>query len=136
MDETTKFKLEDVSGLRFMAKTVDMEGQNVLTVSGEIDAHSSPQFKQAVRGVLDEAEQHLVIDMSNVNRMDSDGFGVLIFAMKRLSPSGGTINLVGCNSTIRRILHDTHLDMIISFHQNMDDAMEAISVLVYGDSNK
>ncbi len=106
---------------------VELNGTKVLYLSGAIDAYSLPLFKEAMTEMLDQVDRNLTIDMHNVIYMDSSGFGVLITAIKRLIPKAGTINLVGCSPSIGRLMHITHLDTIISLHQNMADAMKAIS---------
>ena len=112
--------------LFFESAEVDIQGIKVLKLSGEIDIYSAPKFRSAVMHILDEDELHLIIDMQNVRYMDSSGFAILVTAIKRLSPNGGTMSLVGCTSTINRMLHVIHLDSIISLYQNMDDAMESL----------
>jgi anti-sigma B factor antagonist len=109
------------------SKVVEMQGHKVLTVSGEIDAYSAPQFKLAVMNILDETDQHLIVDMHNIRYMDSSGFAILLSALKRLSPTGGSLHLIGCTPTINRLLEITKLSSIMALHQNMNDAMEALS---------
>jgi|GEM_PF-73178 len=106
---------------------VEVKGMKVLHLSGHIDTYSLPLFRESMAQMLDEVEHNLIIDMHNVKYMDSSGFGVLISAIKRLIPKAGTINLIGSSSAICRLMHITHLDTIISLHQNIDDAIKAIS---------
>jgi anti-sigma B factor antagonist len=116
-----------MENIRLETQIVEVQGHKVLNLSGEIDVYSAPQFKQAVVSILDGAQQHLIVDMHNVRYMDSSGFGILLSAVKRLRPNGGTVNLIGCASSIDRVLHITKLDAIFALHQNMDEVMKAIS---------
>jgi len=109
------------------SQTVDFQGHAVLNVSGEIDAYSAPQFRQAVMEILDKNDHYLIVDMHNVRYMDSSGFAILLSAMKRISPTGGTVHLVGCTPTIDRLLKITKLSSIMAIHQDIDDAVQALS---------
>ena len=98
----------------------------VLVVSGEIDVFTAPLFKQAVVNLVAEGHRHLFLDMREVLFMDSSGFGALLGATKRLRPEGGSLNLIGCNRTMQRMLHLTRLDTILGMFETEEEAMAAI----------
>jgi len=112
---------------RIGSQVVEMQGHRILVLSGEIDVYSSPQFKQAIISILDGDEQHLIIDMQEVTYMDSTGLSILTSVVKRISPNGRTVNLVGCKPHIERVLHITKISTFIALHQNTEDALKAIS---------
>jgi anti-sigma B factor antagonist len=94
----------------------------VLVVTGEIDVFTAPLFKQAVVNLVAAGHRHLFLDLSGVTFMDSSGFGALLGATKRLRPDGGTLNLIGCNRTIKRMLHLTRLDTILGLYETKEEA--------------
>ena len=98
----------------------------VLVVAGEIDVFTAPLFKQAVVNLVAEGHRHLFLDMREVQFMDSSGFGALLGATKRLRPDGGSLNLIGCNRTIQRMLHLTRLDTILGVFENEKEAMAVV----------
>jgi len=98
----------------------------VLVVAGEIDVFTAPLFKQAVVNLVAEGHRHLFLDMREVLFMDSSGFGALLGATKRLRPEGGSLNLIGCNRTMQRMLHLTRLDTILGMFDTEEEAMAAI----------
>ena len=95
----------------------------VLVVAGEIDVFTAPLFKQAVVNLVAEGHRHLFLDMREVSFMDSSGFGALLGATKRLRPEGGSLNLIGCNKTIQRMLHLTRLDTILGVYETEEAAV-------------
>ena len=101
----------------------------VLDVDGEIDIYTTPQFKEAVAGVIEEGRRGIIINMSRVSYMDSSGFGTLLSATKRLRALNGSLHLVGCNDAISRMLQITRLNTIFGVHPTERDALDAI----YGD---
>jgi len=98
----------------------------ILVVAGEIDVFTAPLFKQAIVNVVAEGHRHLLIDMSAVSFMDSSGFGALLGATKRLRPEGGSLNLIGCNRTIQRMLHLTRLDTILGVFDTLEAVLQSI----------
>jgi len=107
-------------------KIENIQGHYMLFVSGDIDVHTAVQFKQAVTSILDVTERHLIIDIHNVEYMDSSGLGILAYAVKRLSHNSGTVNLVGCNPRIDNILYITQMSAFVRLHETMDDAINAL----------
>lgn len=113
--------------MRFEFQIAEIQGHRVLVVSGEIDVYTSPQFKLAVMSVLNDNVHELIINMHNIKYLDSSGLGILIFTTRRPSPDKVAVHLVGCNSTVVRVLQIMKLTSIITLHDNMDDALKALS---------
>jgi anti-sigma B factor antagonist len=106
----------------------------VLVVAGEIDVFTAPLFKQAVVNLVAEGHRHLFLDMREVTFMDSSGFGALLGATKRLRPEGGSLNLIGCNRMIQRMLHLTRLDTILGVFPHEEEAMANVQDSPSGSS--
>jgi len=117
----------NVNNSRLDSQIVENQGHKILVLSGVIDIYTALQLKQTYIGVLDGTEQHLIVDIHNVGYMDSTGLGILISIAKRLSPKGGTLHLVGCNSKIKHMLYVTNVSWFVPLHQSVDEAIEAIS---------
>lgn len=114
-----------MEGIRLETELSEIGGMKVLDVAGEIDVYTAPQFKDAVNGIINSGEKHLVINMAKVTYMDSSGFGTLLSAIKRLRPQGGSVNLVQCNSAIDRILRITRLNTVFATYDDVADAVKA-----------
>lgn len=116
-----------LESIRLETSTREIDGVKVLDVTGEIDVYTAPQFKEAVNGILESGQKHLIINMAGVTYMDSSGFGTLLSATKRLRPQGGTVNLVKCNSSIDRILRITRLNTIFGTYDSVEEAIGAVA---------
>jgi len=103
-----------------------VSGYPVLRVVGEIDLYTAAEFKSAIARLIDSGTKHLIVDLSNVSYMDSGGFGVLLGAVRRIRPQGGTVTLVGCTGSISRILSITRLDTIFNLCSNVEEAVERV----------
>jgi len=121
------FKPTSVDELKFNSHITEIQGHRVITLTGELDLFSAPQFQQFIAGFLDGTEQNLIIDMHKVTYIDSTGISTLVSVLKRISPDGGTVNLVGCTPSINHILSVTKISNYVALHQNIDDALRALS---------
>lgn len=104
-------------------------GLPVIEVMGEIDLHTVPMFKRVLTDTLDHGHHDLLVDMRKVSYMDSSGFGTLLGVTKRVRPDGGSVNLIGCNEAIQRMLKITRLNTVFGL---FDTEEEALSVLRNG----
>jgi stage II sporulation protein AA (anti-sigma F factor antagonist) len=79
-----------------------VSGAIVLTVDGELDILSSPMLRAA----LDEfgAGDHVVIDCSEVEFMDSTGLNLIVVHAKRLLEIGGSLRLRNASPAVRHVL--------------------------------
>lgn len=91
----------------------------VLTVAGELDIATAPQLLAAVRDVIAEAPDLLVMDLDEVTFLDSTGLGVLISAHRR----GGRLVLVCHNRACLRVLEITALSRVFTFAPTVEDAL-------------
>lgn len=98
-----------------------------IDVSGEIDLYTAPQFKRALADTIDDGHRHIVVNLKQVSYMDSSGFGTLLGATKRVRPEGGSVNLVGCNDAIHRMLRITRLNTVFGIFDDEDSAVRALN---------
>ncbi len=91
--------------------TGDLGSDGVMvSVSGEIDLFTTPEFKEEVARALSSGAETFVIDLTRATFMDSSSLGVLIGAHRRMTRRGGRL-LVACDQpAILKILRVTGLD--------------------------
>lgn len=80
--------------------------------SGELDIAGGP----TLRSTLDEARQaglDVVVDLTDLEFIDSSGLGVLVGAHKDAAEQGRTISLRGANGAVAKVLRITGLTDVI-----------------------
>lgn len=83
-----------------------VEEENLLVnFSGELDHHTA----KYVREKIDEAYEsknvkHIVIDLNELNFMDSSGIGLLMGRYKIVSKNNGSLSLTNVSSRVEKIL--------------------------------
>jgi anti-sigma B factor antagonist len=123
LSEVQALRIEDV---RIKLDLNEVSSIPVVTVTGEIDVCTAPEFKSVVNKAIFTGAQNLIVDLTDVSYMDSSGFGTLLGATKRIKPRGGSVNLVGCSEAIERMLKITRLDTIFGMFPRVDDAVQGI----------
>ena len=102
----------------------DAGSYHVLRPSGELDAYTVAQFREAL---ADHATAgRLVVDLCGVPFMDSAGLGALIGGIRRIRENEGRV-AVFCNvPTLIRLLHTTGFDRIVPVAETLEAAAGAL----------
>jgi anti-sigma B factor antagonist len=101
------------------------ETVGVVTLEGEIDIYSSPQFKEVLLKGIEEGATRVVIDLSDVTFIDSTALGVLVRGAKRVRPRNGSLDIICVDENIIRILEITGLDRVFGVHPSRAEALKA-----------
>ncbi|HEV3408582.1 MAG TPA: STAS domain-containing protein [Gaiellaceae bacterium] len=101
-------------------------GAYVISLSGEVDLYTAPDFKQQLLEVIGEGGKDVVIDFSNTTFIDSTTLGVLVGGVKRLRPNGGQLSLVCADRNITKIFEITGLDKVFPIYESRDEAVAQI----------
>jgi len=98
-------------------------GCPVLKLAGEVDAYTCPQFREALIRSLDAEGADLVLDMQDVEYIDSNGLGALVGALKRASEKNGHISIVCSNPQVTKVFRITGLVKVFDMHTSLDEAL-------------
>jgi anti-sigma B factor antagonist len=101
---------------------------HVVTVRGEIDLFTAPEFKQHVSAPIDAGVPHVVVDLSGTTFIDSSSLGVLIGAHRRLKLRGGSLVIVCETEPIIKTFRITGLDGVFTLVSSLDDALNGDAV--------
>ncbi len=76
-----------------------------LRVAGEVDGYSASQLRDRLRTLIDEPGTDLVVlDLAELDFIDSSGLGVLAGAHRRMRSKGGELRLRSPSSGTRKVL--------------------------------
>ena len=104
-----------------------LPGATVIVVSGEIDVHTAPELRERLSTLIERGTYRLILDMEDVEFLDSTGLGVLIGGLKRIRAHDGSIDIVCTQSRILRIFDITRLDKVFDIYDTVGDAQAARS---------
>ena len=102
------------------------EGAYVISLSGEVDLYTAPEFKAQLLDVIAKGGKRIVVDFTDTTFIDSTTLGVLVGGVKRLRPNGGQLTLVCSDQNITKIFEITGLDKVFPIHATRAEAVETI----------
>ena len=75
----------------------------MLNFTGQLDAYSEKQFTAYINEVLASNQLSVVIDLTNIDFIDSCGLGAMVQAAKKCSESKRAFNVVGNPRVVQTI---------------------------------
>jgi anti-sigma B factor antagonist len=99
----------------------------LISLAGDFDLHSGPEFERRVLEALGRSATDLLIDLSEVSFIDSTTIGILMRTRKRLAPLGGRVLVVTSDRNILRLFEITALDRMFEIYSRRTDALEEIN---------
>jgi anti-sigma B factor antagonist len=99
------------------------DGTYVISLTGEVDLYTAPEFKQQLLDVISEGGKEVVVDFSDTTFIDSTTLGVLVGGVKRLRTLDGRLSLVCSDRNITKIFEITGLDRVFTIYPTRDEAL-------------
>jgi anti-sigma B factor antagonist len=108
-----------------LVPTARLEGVVLFaTACGSIDLHNSPDFRDALLSLLATAKpKNLVLNMVQVEYMDSSAIAVLVESLRKLRAGGGKLYLVAPQARVRSVFEIARLDSIFQIIRTEADAL-------------
>ncbi len=104
--------------------TRHVDGVTVLDLSGRITlGEGSVQLRDAVRDLLSKGQKEILLNLADVNYIDSSGIGELVSAFTAVRNQGGELKLLKLTKKVHDLLQITKLYTVFDIK---DDEAEAI----------
>ncbi|WP_210367156.1 anti-sigma factor antagonist [Bacillus sp. REN3] len=107
--------------------TIDVkETESVLTVkvNGEIDAYTAPKLRETLFPMSEKEGVKMVVDLSEVNYMDSTGLGVFVGVFKNIRAHNGEFKIIGLSDRLQRLFEITGLSDIIDINSQIEGGVQ------------
>ena len=98
----------------------------VISLAGEVDLYTAPEFKQQLLEVIAEGGRQVVIDFTSATFIDSTTLGVLVSGVKRLRTNDGQLSLICSDRNITKIFEITGLDRVFTIYPSREEAVATI----------
>lgn len=107
-----------------MQLSSDMQnGTLVVTVDEpRIDAAIAIQFKDRMRSATEQGKARVVLNLANVDFIDSSGLGAIVAAMKQLGQQR-RLDLSCLNPNVDKVFRLTRMDTVFRIHDTLGDAL-------------
>lgn len=70
------------------------ENCQIFRLTGLLDAFSEPNFRKVLGKFVDEGPSHIILDLSQIDFVDSSGLGALVQLVKKAQTAGGSVQVV------------------------------------------
>lgn len=111
--------------LRVSADELDPSTQ-VIAVTGEIHVSTAPEFSRLLNDVIGAGKTQVVLDLADVDFIDSTGLSVLLNGLRRVTRRGGRMAIVCTNPTVLRLFVITRLDSTFEIVATREQALRAV----------
>lgn len=105
-----------------LASKTEEQLRIVSVQDSRIDAAVAIEFKDAMRQETDGGPELVVLDLSQVDFIDSSGLGAIVAAMKHMGQER-KLALAGLTPTVERVFKLTRMDSVFSVFPTLEGAL-------------
>ena len=106
--------------------TTERDNVVVLSLKGRLDFSSSTSLKERVGEMMNEGRRHFVINMAQVDFINSSGLGTLVSVLKEVRLAKGRMVLANLGTYVQEIFEITQLSHIFEICESEEEAMTAV----------
>jgi anti-sigma B factor antagonist len=99
-------------------------GRTILSVKeGRLDAHNSGELKDRILKTLEEGNRNLIIDLGDVQFIDSSGLGALLSGYKNANLRSSAFALANLQPRVRSMFELTRLHRVFEIYPGLQEAI-------------
>lgn len=106
-------------------QTVKIDEYAIVTISGRIDATTSPELEDELLKLIDDGTNYVILDMADVPYLSSAGLRILLLAVKQLY-SNGQLGLCNLQESVLEIIEMAGFSNFMSIFDTRQEAAEKI----------
>ena len=105
-----------------------LDGVTIVDCSGRITlGEGSVTLRDTVRELLSKGQKKILLNLADVNYIDSSGIGELVSAFTTARNQGGELKLLNLTKKVHDLLQITKLYTVFDVHDNEASAVRAFS---------
>ena len=98
----------------------------ILDISGDVDFANSLEARQSLLDAVRESRSHrVVVNLSQVQYIDSSGVASLVEALKASRDLGSRFILFGLRPSVREVFQLSRLNTVFEIYDNEEEALAA-----------
>jgi len=79
------------------------EDLSIISLEGYLDAHTAPQFEQAVQSEVDAGRYRIIVSCEKLTYISSAGLGVFMSFIEEIREKGGDIKICGLIPKVKQV---------------------------------
>ncbi len=98
----------------------------ITLIDRRVYLNRSEQFRDEIHQFLQRGDRKVIVDLSNVNVMNSVGLGVLIALQNRLQQQQGCVKITGLRPLMKDIFARMRLEELLDIEADVQAALESL----------
>lgn len=112
--------------MSFKATARDVNGITVVDISGRITlGEGSAMLREMVRDMITKQHKRILLNLGDVNYIDSSGIGELVSGFTTVKSSGGELKLLNLTKKVHDLLQITKLYTVFEVHNDERSALSS-----------
>lgn len=111
------------------------DGVLVADLKGPLTAGGEEKLRQAINEYVAYGHQKVLLNLSDVSRIDSTGVGELVASIKLVERFGGAVKLVRIHPRVRHILDLSRILPVLDFYDTTSEALDSFLDVASDDTN-
>ena len=112
--------------MSFRATPRETSGVTIIDVSGRITlGEGSAMLREMVRDLLGKGQKRIILNLGDVNYIDSSGIGELVSGYTTVKNQGGEVKLLNLTKKVHDLLQITKLYTVFDVHNDEHAAVNS-----------
>lgn len=111
--------------MRGTREVKEKENCQIFRLTGLLDAFSEPTFRKVLSACIEEGPSHVILDLAQIDFVDSSGLGALVQLVKKAQTAGGSLQIV-TNARVTQTVKLVRLEKFLSLKPSVEIALESI----------
>ena len=108
------------------SSTRQVDGVTIVDLSGRITlGEGSVILRDTVRDLLTKGQKKILLNLGDVNYIDSSGIGELVSAFTTVRNQGGELKLLNLSKNVRNLLQVTRLYTVFDVQEDLHQAVKS-----------
>ena len=99
---------------------------HIIDVEGEMDLYNAYKLKELSISLLEQKISRIIINLQDVDYMDSSGIGALIFICSTIKKQNLKLALTNIHGSVKKVIELTKLTSYFPIGETMDDALKMV----------
>jgi anti-sigma B factor antagonist len=101
---------------------IDAAGYVTILPRGKFNLVAAPPVRSRIDDLVRHGRTHVVVDLGEVEFIDSSGLGALVGGLKSTRQAGGDLRIARAGEQVLAVLKLTNLDRILAPYPSAEDA--------------
>ena len=90
-----------------------------------VDSNMAPEFKKELLGHIVQDSPNMIIDLHEVEYMDSSGLGALLFGRRQADRFLGSLVVIRLTPRVQKLIDIAHLTQALTIFKTEDEAINS-----------